>query len=52
MERDYRMRKRSRIRRLAHESTSKSWVGSPHGPIESGMLFVLQEQLTRISTKK
>lgn len=51
MERDLGMRKRSRIRRLAHESCAKRHLGSNKGFIQTGYLAYLQTQLQRVSSR-
>ncbi len=48
MERDFRVRHRSRIRMLAHETTARLVTGSDRGIIESGVLASLQKQATRL----
>lgn len=49
MERDFILRKRSRIRRLAHESVKRANTGSDFGVIELGTIFSLNEQVARMS---
>jgi len=48
MERDFFMRHRPRIRRLAHHACMTAHAGSELGPITSGMMFYLQGQLKRV----
>jgi hypothetical protein len=51
-ERDYRMRHRTRIRRLAHESVAKSHAGSDVGIFVAGLLQYMQYQIQRESAGK
>lgn len=49
MERDFEMRHRTRIRRLAHESLAKSHAGSDRGVFNALLLAYLQYQMQRVS---
>ena len=48
LERDFRIRHRSRVRMLAHEATARMVTGAERGVIQSGILAQLQLQLERI----
>ena len=52
MERDLQMRRRSRIRMLAHETVARNYTGSDAGTIQSGILEYAQRQLQRFDTKE
>lgn len=47
-ERDYTLRHRTRIRRMAHESVARVHTGSSRGSLTSNLEFYLQQQLQRI----
>ena len=49
MERDFFMRKRSRVRMLAHEATARKHAGSGAGVFQSCILAYLQTQAQRAS---
>ena len=48
MERDFILRHRSRIRRLAHESKGKTHTGSGRGVLQNTLLFYLEAQTQRV----
>ena len=50
MERDFLMRSRTRIRKLAHEASCRGYAGTKNGVIELGILEHFNEQVRRAST--
>lgn len=49
MERDFLMRHRGRIRKLAHEATAKRHGGSTKGVVQSAVMMYLESQLQRVT---
>ena len=50
MERDFFMRHRSRIRKLAHETVARRHSGSTKGAMQSALILYLENQLQRVTS--